>query len=139
SSRPSIRAPRGRLSPSAAARRTPPAARSTPAPNRSDRPSGQARTASPLHPGHRGSHGSWRTPVEASQHGASRSNSTRDRVEPAPPRKPFGSAEYIEQVDCLVRRIPRQRGLQSDTLDEIVTLVDERLAKNRTAGAGERH
>jgi hypothetical protein len=43
----------------------------------------------------------------------------------------FGGAEHIERVDCLVRRIARQYGLQSDTLDEIVALVDERLAKNR--------
>jgi hypothetical protein len=45
----------------------------------------------------------------------------------------FGGAEHIERVDCLVRRIARQQGLQSDTLDEIVTLVDERLGKNRAA------
>jgi hypothetical protein len=45
----------------------------------------------------------------------------------------FGGAEHIERVDCLVRRIARQQGLQSDTLDEIVTLVDERLVKNRAA------
>jgi hypothetical protein len=45
----------------------------------------------------------------------------------------FGGAEHIERVDCLVRRIAEQQGLQSDTLDEIVTLVDERLAKNRAA------
>jgi hypothetical protein len=43
----------------------------------------------------------------------------------------FGGAEHIERVDSLVRRIARQRGLQSDTLNEIVTLVDERLARNR--------
>jgi len=43
----------------------------------------------------------------------------------------FGGAEHIERVDCLVRRIAKQRGFQSDTLDEIVTLVDERLEKNR--------
>ena len=43
----------------------------------------------------------------------------------------FGGAEHIERVDCLVRRIARQQGLQSDTLDEIVTLVDARLGKNR--------
>jgi len=48
----------------------------------------------------------------------------------------FGGAEHIERVDCLVRRIAHQQGFQSDTLDEIVTLVDERLAKNRAAGAG---
>jgi hypothetical protein len=46
----------------------------------------------------------------------------------------FGGAEYIERVDCLVRRIARQQGLESDTLDEIVTLVDARLARNRSAG-----
>src|SRR5262249_21656522 len=46
----------------------------------------------------------------------------------------FGGAEHIERVDCLVRRIARQQGLQSDTLDEIVTLVDERLATNRATG-----
>jgi hypothetical protein len=45
----------------------------------------------------------------------------------------FGGAEHIERVDCLVRRIADQRVLQSDTLDEIVTLVDERLARNRAA------
>jgi len=48
----------------------------------------------------------------------------------------FGGAEHIERVDCLIHRIARQQGLQSDTLDEIVTLVDERLAKNRAAGSG---
>jgi hypothetical protein len=47
----------------------------------------------------------------------------------------FGGAEHIERVDCLVCQIARQQGLQSDMLDEIVTLVDERLAKNRAAGA----
>ena len=46
----------------------------------------------------------------------------------------FGGAAHIERVDCLVRRIALQQGLQSDTLDEIVTLVDARLAKNRSAG-----
>jgi hypothetical protein len=45
----------------------------------------------------------------------------------------FGGAANIERVDCLVRRIAVQKGLQCSTLDEIVTLVDERLAKNRAA------
>jgi hypothetical protein len=45
----------------------------------------------------------------------------------------FGGARHIERVDCLVRLIARERGLQSDTLDEIVALVDERLGKNRAA------
>jgi hypothetical protein len=50
----------------------------------------------------------------------------------------FGGAEHIERVDCLVRRIAVQQGLQSATLDEIVARVDERLAKNRAAGSPER-
>jgi hypothetical protein len=45
----------------------------------------------------------------------------------------FGGARHIERVDCLVQRIGRERGLQSDTLDDIVALVDERLGKNRAA------
>ncbi len=51
----------------------------------------------------------------------------------------FSGAEHIERVDCLVRRIARQQGLQSDTLDEIVTLVDERLEKNRAADLTKQH
>jgi len=43
----------------------------------------------------------------------------------------FGGAEHIERVDCLVRRIAKQKGMQADALDEIVTLVDERLGRNR--------
>ena len=43
----------------------------------------------------------------------------------------FGGAEHIERVDCLIRHIAREQGLQSETLDEIVRLVDERLARNR--------
>jgi len=50
----------------------------------------------------------------------------------------FGGAEHIERVDHLVRRIAHQLGFQSDTLDEIVTLVDERLAKNRAASSAKR-
>jgi hypothetical protein len=45
----------------------------------------------------------------------------------------FGGAEHIERVDSLVRRIASQRGLQSDTLHEIVTLVDAHLGRNRQA------
>jgi hypothetical protein len=45
----------------------------------------------------------------------------------------FGGASHIERVDCLVRRIARQQGVQSETLDEIVSLVDARLGKNRAA------
>ena len=43
----------------------------------------------------------------------------------------FGGAANIERVDCLVRRVAAQKGLQCSTLDEIVALVDERLIQNR--------
>ena len=46
----------------------------------------------------------------------------------------FGGAEHIERVDRLVWRIAQQRGLQCDALHEIVARVDERLARNRSAG-----
>jgi hypothetical protein len=42
-----------------------------------------------------------------------------------------GGAERIERVDSLVQRIALQRGLQSETLDNIVAVVDQRLASNR--------
>jgi hypothetical protein len=45
----------------------------------------------------------------------------------------FGGAQHIERVDCLIHRIARQHGMRSDTLDEIITLVDERLTTNRAA------
>jgi len=45
----------------------------------------------------------------------------------------FGGAEHIERVDALVARIARQHGLRSAVLDEIVGLVDARLARNRAA------
>jgi hypothetical protein len=44
-----------------------------------------------------------------------------------------GGAEHVERVDCLVRRIADQRGLRSETLDEIVALVDRRLVTNRSS------
>jgi hypothetical protein len=43
----------------------------------------------------------------------------------------FSGDEHIERVDCLIRRIARQHGMHSDALDEIVGLVDARLARNR--------
>jgi hypothetical protein len=49
----------------------------------------------------------------------------------------FAGARHIERVDCLIQRIARQLGLQSETLDEIVALVDERLSKNRAAGTAQ--
>ena len=45
----------------------------------------------------------------------------------------FGGADHIERVDCLVRRIARQQGLESDVVDEIVSLVDMRLGMNRAS------
>jgi hypothetical protein len=51
----------------------------------------------------------------------------------------FGGAEHIERVDSLVHRIAHHQGHQSDMLDEIVSLVDERLARNRAAGPARRH
>jgi hypothetical protein len=47
----------------------------------------------------------------------------------------FGGAAHIERVDCLVRRVAGQQGKTLDTLDEIVGLVDTRLAANRAARA----
>jgi hypothetical protein len=45
----------------------------------------------------------------------------------------FGGSPNIERVDCLVRRIAGQQGLQSAVLDQIVSLVDARLTRNRAA------
>ena len=47
----------------------------------------------------------------------------------------FGGAAHIERVDCLVRRIAAQQNQRLELLDEIVRLVDERLAKNRAAAS----
>ncbi len=43
----------------------------------------------------------------------------------------FGGAPNIERVDCLVRTIGAQNGMQSDAVDETVALVDARLEANR--------
>jgi hypothetical protein len=45
----------------------------------------------------------------------------------------FGGARHIERVDSLVQCIANRLGTQSETLDEIVALVDERLERNRSA------
>jgi hypothetical protein len=45
----------------------------------------------------------------------------------------FGGAPYIERVDCLVKTVAAQKGMQSDVIDEIVELVDARLEANRRA------
>jgi hypothetical protein len=54
-------------------------------------------------------------------------------------RELFGGAEHIERVDCLIRRIACQQGMQLDAVDEIVKLVDERLATNSAAVRAKRH
>ncbi len=46
----------------------------------------------------------------------------------------FGGAQHIERVDSLVGRIARQLGLHSDTVHEIVQLVDAQLGRNRLSG-----
>ena len=45
----------------------------------------------------------------------------------------FGGAQHIERVDRLVGRIAGQLGLQNETIDEIVMLVDQHLERNRLA------
>ena len=46
----------------------------------------------------------------------------------------FGGAKHIERVDCLVRQIAKQQGLESDVVTEIASRVDQRLKKNRAEG-----
>ncbi|MBL0124289.1 MAG: hypothetical protein IPP88_16720 [Betaproteobacteria bacterium] len=43
----------------------------------------------------------------------------------------FGGAHHIERVDRLVQSIAAQKGKRNDVIDEIVSLVDERLELNR--------
>jgi hypothetical protein len=45
----------------------------------------------------------------------------------------FGGAQHIERVDSLVRCIARQLGLHSQTVEDIVARIDERLERNRRA------
>ena len=47
----------------------------------------------------------------------------------------FAGAAYIERVDKLVQTLAAQRGLRNAAVDEIVALIDERLAMNRQAAA----
>ncbi|HSR56038.1 MAG TPA: hypothetical protein VLN73_07335, partial [Alphaproteobacteria bacterium] len=47
----------------------------------------------------------------------------------------FAGAPNIERVDCLVKTLAAQHGMQSDVVDETVALVDARLAQNRKAAA----
>jgi len=45
----------------------------------------------------------------------------------------YAGAPNVERVDCLVRNVAAQKGMQSDAIDEIVALIDARLAGNRQA------
>jgi len=47
----------------------------------------------------------------------------------------FAGVPYIERVDKLVQGIAAHRGMRNAEVDEIVALVDERLAANRRAAA----
>jgi len=47
----------------------------------------------------------------------------------------FGGAPNIERVDRLVQTIAAQKGMKSDVLDEVVSLVDARLELNRKKAA----
>jgi len=47
----------------------------------------------------------------------------------------FAGAPNIERVDCLVKTLAAQHGMQNDSVDESVALVDARLAQNRKAAA----
>ena len=43
----------------------------------------------------------------------------------------FSGASHIERVDCLVKSIATQKGMQSEIIDQTVALVDVRLMANR--------
>jgi hypothetical protein len=46
-------------------------------------------------------------------------------------RAVFGGAPAVERVDCLVQTIAVQHGMRNAVVDEIVALVDAKLAENR--------
>jgi hypothetical protein len=59
-------------------------------------------------------------------------NAANDLVRPASvARALFGGAKNVERVDRIVQELAAQKGMHCDVIDEIVTLVDERLALNR--------
>jgi hypothetical protein len=51
----------------------------------------------------------------------------------------YGGAQNIERVDRLVQALAAQKGMQLAALDEIVALVDGKLAENRQAAAMAAH
>jgi hypothetical protein len=65
-------------------------------------------------------------------------NAAKDLVRPASvARALFAGAKNVERVDRIVQTLAAQKGMHSDALDEIVTLVDDRLALNRAEAAGQ--
>jgi hypothetical protein len=61
-------------------------------------------------------------------------NAAQGLVKPSSAARALAAgAPNIERVDCLVRTLAAQKGLQSDAVDETVTLVDAWLEKNRKA------
>ena len=50
-------------------------------------------------------------------------------------RAVFAGAPHVERVDRLVQRIAAARGMHSDAVDEIVTLVDRKLEANASVAA----
>jgi hypothetical protein len=44
-----------------------------------------------------------------------------------------GGAPNIERVDCLVKTLAAQKGMQNDSVDQTVALVESWLARNRKA------
>jgi hypothetical protein len=63
-------------------------------------------------------------------------NAAKDLVRPASvARALFAGAKNVERVDRVVQTLAAQKGMHSAAIDEIVTLVDERLALNRAEAA----
>jgi hypothetical protein len=46
-------------------------------------------------------------------------------------RAVFGGAPAVERVDCLVQTIAAQHDMHCDVVDDVVAIVDEKLAENR--------
>jgi hypothetical protein len=63
-------------------------------------------------------------------------NAAKDLVRPASvARALFGGAKNVERVDRIVQTLAAQKAMHSDVIDEIVTLVDDRLALNQAEAA----
>jgi hypothetical protein len=64
-------------------------------------------------------------------------NAAKDLVRPASvARALFAGAKNVERVDRVVQTLAAQKGMRSHAVDEIVALVDERLARNRAEADG---